>query len=206
MPAAPPDPTPPPSPPRHVRRTLLRRFRRDANGVTAVEFSLVAMPFFAILFSILEVSLAFWTSQVMESMIADASRQIYTGQFQLQASNQGKSAAQLAEAFKDMICGTEVKDGQKVNRLPLFDCHGKLKIDVRSYSAFPGAITPPVTNGALDTSSFTYQNSQPNEIVVVRAALEYPVFVSLLNTNQGNLANGNRLLMATATFRNEPYQ
>jgi Flp pilus assembly protein TadG len=196
--------SPPGRPPRRFRRALLARFRRDASGVTAVEFGLVALPFFAVLFAILEVSLAFWTSQVMESMVADASRQVYTGQFQ--QANQGKSAAQMAEAFKDLICGTSVVDGRKVNRFGLFDCHGKLQVDVRAYTSFPGPIQAPITDGALDTSGFGYQNSQPSEIVVVRAALEYPVFVSLLNANQGNLTNGNRLLMATATFRNEPFQ
>jgi Flp pilus assembly protein TadG len=128
--------SPPGRPPRRFRRALLARFRRDASGVTAVEFGLVALPFFAVLFAILEVSLAFWTSQVMESMVADASRQVYTGQFQ--QANQGKSAAQMAEAFKDLICGTSVVDGRKVNRFGLFDCHGKLQVDVRAYTSFQG--------------------------------------------------------------------
>jgi Flp pilus assembly protein TadG len=200
------DSLPPPAdrPPRRLRRALLARFHRDTRGVTAVEFGLVSLPFFAILFAILEVSLAFWTSQVMESMVADASRQVYTGQFQ--QANQGRTPAQMAEAFKDLICGTAVVDGRKVNRYALFDCHGKLRVDVRALTAFPGPVQTPIMNGTLDTSGFAYQDSRPSEIVVVRAVLEYPVFVSLLNTNQGNLANGNRLLMATATFRNEPFQ
>jgi hypothetical protein len=36
-------------------------------------------------------------------------------------------------------------------------------------------------------------------------AVEYPVFVSLLNPNQANLTNGKRLIMSSATFRNEPF-
>ena len=40
--------------------------------------------------------------------------------------------------------------------------------------------------------------------VVVRAALEYPVLVPI--TQFGDLANGNRLVMASAAFRTEPYR
>jgi hypothetical protein len=41
--------------------------------------------------------------------------------------------------------------------------------------------------------------------VVVRAAVEIPIRVSLLNPNQANLKNGNRLVMGTSTFRTEPF-
>jgi len=41
--------------------------------------------------------------------------------------------------------------------------------------------------------------------VLVRVAVEYPVFSTLMNLNQANLANGKRLLMGSATFRNEPF-
>ena len=42
-------------------------------------------------------------------------------------------------------------------------------------------------------------------MVLVRVAVEYPVFVTLLNPNQANLSNGKRLLVGSATFRNEPF-
>ncbi len=191
--------------PRRLTRALLARFRKDRSGVTAVEFALVSLPFFAILFAILEVALAFWTSQLMESMVADAARQVYTGQFQ--RDNPGNDPQQLARAFKKLICGADAA-GNDANRYGLFDCHGKIKIDVSAADAFPTGIEPPInkTTGLLDTSDFAVRRSGPNQIVVVRAVLEYPVFVSLLNTNQGNLSNGNRFLMATAAFRNEPFQ
>lgn len=180
-------------PPRRLRRLLLRRFTKDRRGVAAVEFGLVAMPFFAVLFAILEVALAFWTGQVLETLVSNASRQIYTGQFQ--QANAGRSTAEMAEAFKNLICGDSAG---------LFDCDGKLKVDVRTYASFPGPITAPVTDGRMDTNGWGYRDSRPLEIVVVRAAFEHPVFTSFIG--HGTLANGNRLIMATATFRNEPFQ
>ena len=61
---------------------------------------------------------------------------------------------------------------------------------------------PITADGQFDSANFgKYEPPGANQIVVVRAAVEYPVFVSLLNPNQSNLQNGNRLIMGTAAFR-----
>jgi hypothetical protein len=83
----------------------------------------------------------------------------------------------------------------------------KITIDVREVDSFSGGnFGSPLTNGAIDPAKFgSYTNPGANKVVVVRVAAEYPVFASLLNPNQANLANGNRLLMASAAFRTEPF-
>jgi hypothetical protein len=79
-----------------------------------------------------------------------------------------------------------------------------LHVDVRKFT--PGQALPDVIKDKkVEDSAFGYQPTKQNEIVMVRVALEYPVFVSMLNSNVPNLANGKRLLMSTATFRNEPF-
>ena len=50
--------------------------------MTAIEFGAVATPFFALLFAIIETALTLWTTQVLETGVGNASRRIYTGQFQ----------------------------------------------------------------------------------------------------------------------------
>jgi Flp pilus assembly protein TadG len=178
-------------------RRILRGFRHDDQGVTAIEFGLVAMPFFALLFAIIETALTFWTTQVLETAVSNASRQIYTGQFQ--TANTGTTdPTQLATKFRDEVCKSIVA---------LFAC-SSVKVDVRSFASFPSqnAAPPITTDKQFDSANFgKYEAPGANQIVVVRAAVEYPVFVSMLNPNQANLANGNRLLMGTATFRTEPF-
>jgi Flp pilus assembly protein TadG len=49
------------------RRLLGRRIRRDESGATAIEFGLVALPFFALMFAILETALLFLASQTLET-------------------------------------------------------------------------------------------------------------------------------------------
>ncbi len=39
---------------------LLGRYRRDSKGATAIEFAFVALPFFALLFAIIETALVFF--------------------------------------------------------------------------------------------------------------------------------------------------
>ena len=50
-----------------------------------------------------------------------------------------------------------------------------------------------------------YTPGGPGDIVVVTLYYAWPIIVSLLDANLSNLNGNNRLLVATAVFRNEPY-
>ena len=66
------------------------------EACAAVEFGLVALPFFALLFAIIQVGLVFFAGQALEGAVATASRMIRTGQAQQQNFDAAK--------FKDQIC------------------------------------------------------------------------------------------------------
>ena len=175
---------------RIFRIRTVRRFAHGKDGAAAVEFGIVAAPFLALMFAIMETSLIFFASQTLETAVADSARLIMTGQ----AQSQNYDAA----AFKSAVCG-RIKG--------LFDCATGLKIDVKTYSAF-GSVDnskPVDANGNLKTN-FGYQPGGPSEIVVVRLMYQFPVYASLLGFNLSDMSGGKRLVMATAAFRNEPYQ
>ena len=178
-----------------------RRFARAQNGTAAVEFALVAAPFLALVFAIIETALVFFVGQTLETAVADSARLILTGQQQTSSVPTGSTAA--AE-FVKQVCDPTNPDA-KVKAI--FDC-SKLIIDVRSFSSFSGISLPnPVdTNGNL-TLTPAYQPGGPGDIVVVRMIYQWPVYVSLLGLNGGlsNMSANNRLMMSTAAFRNEPY-
>ena len=75
----------------------------------------------------------------------------------------------------------------------------------RTFSFDSIDLTNPVDGDGNLVKNFTYQPGNGGDIVVVRAFYEWPVFVTLLGLNFGNLANGAHLLSATAAFRNEPF-
>lgn len=168
---------------------LARRFARQEDGAAAVEFALVAAPFLALLFAIMETAFVFFAGQTLEAAAADASRLIMTGQAQ--------TAGYSKDDFKTQVC----------NRIyGLFDCTNGVFVDVKSYSNFASVSTAsPVSNGQIDSASMSFTMGGPGDIVVVSLYYEWPVYVTLLGNNLSNLSGGKRLLTATAVFRNEPY-
>ncbi|WP_456797149.1 TadE family protein [Bradyrhizobium sp. USDA 4473] len=172
-------------PPAHSFMSLLRRFRRNRRGATAVEFALVAPPFFALLFAIIEVAMIFFASQVLETATQDSSRFVMTGQAQ------GANYSQ--DDFKKFVCG-EVSSA-------LFDCTNGIYVDVRSYPAtnFSTVNLTPIT----DPSQVKWCPGKDGDVVVVRLFYQWPIFVTKLFSS-AYLTNGKRLLIATATFKNEP--
>jgi Flp pilus assembly protein TadG len=171
-------------------RLCLGRFGRDQRGATAIEFGLVAIPFIALMFAILETALIFFAGQTLETAVTSAARLIRTGQ----AQQQGLSS----EAFKTKVCSQV---------MALFDCTSKLKIDVSKFSSFAEVdLSKPVDAGTGNLkTNFNYAPGVGGDIVVVRAFYEWPTFVKLLGLNLSNMPNGSHLLSATAAFRNEPF-
>ena len=63
----------------------MRRFARGDDGAAAVEFGMVAAPFLALMFAIMETALVFFAGQTLETAVADSARLIMTGQAQSQS-------------------------------------------------------------------------------------------------------------------------
>jgi len=168
-----------------------RAFVRNEDGATAVEFALVAAPFIALLVGIIQTFLVFFAGQQLQTVVTQTSRLILTGQ----AQDQGLSQS----AFAQKLCA---------NVVVLFTC-GNIMIDVQAYSSFSAASTgtPTLTyNGSGQVNNtWQYNPGSPGQIVVVRAMYLWPVFLGPLGFNLSNASNGNRLIMASAAFKNEPY-
>src|SRR5262245_38950266 len=169
------------------RIATVRRLVRNEDGSTAVEFGLLGIPFFGLMFAIIETSLVFFAGQTLETATADASRLIMTGQAQTASFDQDK--------FKQAVCS---------RIYGLFNCMAGLKLDVRKATSFGSADMKKPLNAKkeLADGGFTFDAGSAGDIVVVRVMYEWPIYVALLS----DMSNGKRLLMATAAFRNEPYK
>jgi Flp pilus assembly protein TadG len=176
-----------------TRKRLARvtGFAQREDGAAALEFAIVAAPFLALILAAMQTALAFFAGQVLESAVADSSREILTGQ----AQNAGMTQSQFSSA----VCG-------KVEAL--FSCSG-LMIDVQTASSFSSANTsaPTLTynSGGNVTNSWSYNPGNPGDIVVMRVMYQWPVFLGPLGLSLSNEGNGKLLLMSTAVFKNEPY-
>ncbi len=175
---------------RSLSRARVSRFARAHDGAAAVEFALVAAPFLALLFAIMETAFVFFAGQSLEYAVSQAGRLIMTGQADAAGYDQG--------SFKTQVCSQIVA---------LFDCQNKLYVNVQKYSSFGDAsTTPPYQNGQLDTSKMNYQPGGPGDVIVVSFYYQWPIYVSLFSDGLANQNGGNRLLVATSVFRNEPYK
>jgi Flp pilus assembly protein TadG len=168
---------------------------RDEGGAAAVEFGLVAAPFFAVLFAILQIGLIFLTGQVLDNATSDAARMIRTGEVH--------DAGLDENGFRGLICG-----GAAI--LP--NCQANLRIDVRRVANFAGAVMAGDTSsGQLDEAGFGYDIGNGGDIVVVRAFYEWPIWVPFMSVPDGqpvqysDLASGNFMLTSALVFRNEPF-
>ena len=174
---------------RLARLAPRRRFRTDEDGATAVEFAIVAMPFFALLLAVMETALIFFAGQVLETATADAARLVRTGQVQ----EGGIGEAQ----FKDELCGRV---------FGLLDCTNKVVIDVRTYEDFDAvALNKPVDGAGNFSGTFIYQPGVGGDIVTVRAFYQWPTIIPNMGLDMADLANGSKLLAAAVVFRNEPF-
>jgi Flp pilus assembly protein TadG len=163
---------------------------RGERGATMVEFALIMIPFFVILFGIFEVGFVFWGTFELENATADAARQIRTGHIR---SNGGEAA------FKNLVCSRVVL---------LSRCNADLRLDVRSFNSFSDLQNnppAPLDNDGELKDSLTFSPGGPRSIVLVSTFYRWPLINALSSYSIANMAGGDRLLQASAAFRNEPF-
>ncbi|MEN9855387.1 MAG: hypothetical protein RL186_1362 [Pseudomonadota bacterium] len=175
-----------------------RRSRAGQRGATAVEFGLIATPFFFLVFAFFEIMLVLFLQVSLDSAVTEESRIIRTGQG---ASGRGIQAA----AFRQSIC----------NRLMnVADCNRRLFVLVQSLPEPARLPTPEDDPDLLKKPPFEGKTTG-EALVVVRAYYYYPLFTpglayALKNTTssgpRGNLGNKNRLMVSVSIFRNEPFK
>jgi Flp pilus assembly protein TadG len=170
-------------------RRLRHFLRHERDGATAIEFGIVALPFFMLLVALIEIGLVFFGNFTLENAVDRAARKIRTGEAQTAGFDAG--------AFKTEVCS---------NVYAMLDCSGGLKVDVRTFENFGGVALPPPLDGDGNLiDDFEFSPGNGGDIVVVRAFYEWDLIASVPGAGLGNMAGGSRLLAATVAFRNEPF-
>jgi len=171
----------------------LARFGRADDGQAAVEFALIAAPFFFVLLSLFELALVFWVSTILDDSVRASARRIRTGE--LQTSGQSSMTA-----FRNDICG-------RMSWLTEH-CNTHLSIDVRTYPQWANANPPnPVQgDGTFNQGALTFVPGGPEDIVLVRAYYRWTLFTPFLSQALAKLSGNQAVVTSAAAFRNEPYQ
>ncbi len=171
---------------------LLRRagiFARHEKGVTAIEFSLLGLPFFALIAAIMETSLVFMASNIFETAVHDSARLIRTGQ--------ALTAGYDIDDFRGKICE---------RTFGLFTCSA-IVINVRTETSFTSlSISDPIdpdTGDWILTDSFA--PGQRNSIVIAEAYYKWDTLFEIMGFNLATLSDGTVLMGTAEVFRNEPF-
>lgn len=158
---------------------------------------MIATPFFFTIFALIEVMVIFFLQTALEASVAEVSRLVRTGQAQNTAMTQAQ--------YKTAICS---RLGGMAN------CATRLFVTLESYSSPPAVASPdPWDDGTLTQGSGSdepFQASNAEDFVVARAYYVWPLMTPGLSNALSNFSGGtygakNKILVATAAFRNEPF-
>ena len=171
-----------------------RRFGRNRDGSTAIEFTLLAIPFSLLVFAILESCIAFAAQEVMANATDDIARQLRTGQLR---------AADVTEtSLKKAIC-------DRMAIMVAKDCPD-LEVDLREFATFADAakVKVKITGGAapdIDKTGFDVKPGKALTKNMLRVFYRWPVITNLMSKSMSTLKGNKTLHFASVTWQNEPF-
>ncbi len=188
---------------RSGRVMFARRFLGNRRGSTAIEFAMLALPFAALVFAILESCISFAGQEVMANAADDIARQLRTGQL--------RQADVAGDLLKGRICA-------KLQVIVSQDCPQMLQVDLREFTTFEAAadagfriagdkvvLTMGPDAPPLDVQ-FDVKIGPSESRNMLRVFYPWPVMTDFLAKYMSNMADGKKTLhYASAVWQNEPF-
>lgn len=169
-------------------KRLFGKWIRKESGTTAIEFSMLLIPYMMLSLGIIELSMMYTTANLLEGATGSAARMVRTGQLQQSGTSDPETAFRMAMcAFAPLIieCSDVVIEVKVLN----------------SYADY----TPPVydEDGNMESEGFTAGGS--NDKVLIRTAYRYEMLTPLVGPLLSG-GEGSRLFMSTIVLQTEPYE
>lgn len=180
---------------------LLRRLAREKGGAAAIEFALLALPFFLVTFASIETFVAFFGEQVLANANDTMARKIRTGEI---TYGLGRTTDKTKDQFRALYC----------NEISFFlSCDAnRLYIDTATFTKFSDIPTTIPRNGTeFKTTGYDFKPGGAKTINVVRAFYRWEVTTDLVRPYVTNLRSAGSsmpndyLMVATNTVVNESY-
>jgi len=190
------------------RRHRWRTFARSRDGSAAIEFALLAIPYFMVIFAIIETFVAFAAEELVSNAVDTMSRRMRTGQITYNLGRTTDLNTQVA--FRTAFCN-EVSILIQCTAAEIATPN-KLFLDVRTFTNFSDMpATIPMNATGLDTTGMQYNPGGSGTKNMVRAYYKWQVITDLVRpyitpytTTTGARLN-EYLIVATAAFQNEQY-
>jgi Flp pilus assembly protein TadG len=157
-------------------RKWIRPFQKRDDGATAVEFSLIALPFIGMTVAILELGIYFLASRFMEDAVFRAGREFMTNR------NNTASCADLLSKVQ--------------GQLPTLINPSAVSVSVSTAASVSAAGTP------VATSATGCNTGGPDSILILTARYDYP-FNGFRFIASGPLIGKEMPITASTAFRRE---
>ncbi len=168
---------------------LFKNWRRKKDGTTAIEFSLMFIPYLILSLGIIELSVMYSAASLLEGATGSAARLIRTGQIQ-------KSGADPEVMFRDALCSYATV---------LINC-GDAVVEVQQLASFADfAAAGPQYDADGNVVSAGVDPGGSNDRVLIRVSYRYNMmtpFVGPLLSGPG----GSTLFISTIVLQTEPYE
>lgn len=167
-------------------------YKKSEDGVVAVEFALVAVPFFMMLIGIVEMSMFFTSGIVLEGASADAARLLRTGQVQMSTDPQATFESELCEKVGFVIDCDDIQ-------------YEVIRVEPNTFSLTEENEPEFDEEGRLIEQGFNTGNS--NDVVLIRTVYRYqfmtPFIAPLITGDPGKDWLNH---VSTTVVRAEPYE
>ena len=173
-------------------RNFWGRWVRERKGTTAVEFSLVAIPFILMTVGVIEIALMFTAQSILQQATFTAARMIRTGQLQ-----QGQMGADPEQAFRQAVCDFAQE---------MIPCN-EIQFTVRNLEDFSDAddLDPEFDeDGNLQDTEF--DPGAENDVVMIRVVYNYLIKTPMMQPLMSTVGATRRPLISTIILQTEPYQ
>lgn len=163
-----------------LRNRLIRKaktVRKDEEGAAAVEFAMVALPFFALVIAVMEIGIFFFASRFLEDGVHNASRLALTRRL-----GETTSCGDFTQAIR--------------NNIGVWFDNSKVVISVRALPSFDNAGT------ALTLTGPTCSMGTSGQTLLIEAQYPYP-FVGFRFTPGGSRLGAGGMLTAATALRVE---
>lgn len=190
----------------------LKRLFRSKDGAAAIEFALLAIPYFLIVFAIIETFVAYTAEQLVANAVDTMGRKLRTGNITYSTTNTTAPTYMDETKFRRAFCGeisilikcseAEITAVTKTN---------KLFLDAKPYTNFSDMPTtiPIGGDGDLNTTGLSFAPGGAGTKNMLRAYYRWDIMTDLLRPYISNIrpTTGSNyfLIVETSAFKNEDY-
>ena len=169
-------------------RKLLKKYAKKKEGTTAIEFSMLIVPYLMLTLGIIELSLVFTSASLLEGATGAAGRMIRTGQIQ-------ESGADPETMFRDRLCEYATV---------LINCDDVVidVIQMDSFTDFDDLAPTYDADGNMVSQGVNPGGSEDR--VLIRTSYRYEMMTPFVGTLLGG-DDGAMTFMSTLVMQTEPY-